>query len=91
MWVEYEVTDSQFFLEFFLMLLLVSSTHLQTTNRNGFGRRKARKTWFGVRMCFLIVRSATVDFKGFTISKNCSSRRITANTKTFENFQQLRK
>jgi hypothetical protein len=58
MCVKYTVTDSPFFL-----LLLVLSTHLQTSIRNGFWRMMAENTWFGVRMSLLRVRSVTNDFR----------------------------
>ena len=68
MWVKYTVPDSRFFFYFFLPLpLLVSSTHLQTTIRNGLRRMMAQKTWFGVRMCLLGARSVKINFWGFNI------------------------
>ena len=62
-----------FVFSFFLLLLLVSSIHPQATIRKGFWRMTAQKTWFGVRMYLLGIRSVKINSYVFKIPKNCFS------------------
>ena len=71
--IQFQIFGS--FFEFFLLLLiilLVSSTRLQTTIRKGLRRMMAQKTWFGVRMCLLGIRSVEITFRGSTSSKTAA-------------------
>jgi hypothetical protein len=85
MWVKYTVTDLRFSLPFFFFFFLFRRS--KTAIRNGIGCMMAQKTWFCVSMCFVSVRSATVDVKEFNISENCSSLEIPAKTETSENVE----
>ena len=88
-WVKYVATNFCFSSTFFLILLLVPSTHLQTTKRNGFGCRMARKTWFGVRMCFRLsaaLQSTSRSSKSLKTVPEGESQPIQKHQEMFNNF-----